>query len=291
MAKRRVMEFDLRYPGVGFDEVAGAALRRAAPELVFSNEVGYSLAVVEVREDEIVFEYRGREEAAGWSDGYQMRRVRFLPMEGSDDLFSERRERWVRARARFEWPDGGETVGRFRFVIERDHELAVKREFTLRGDNSKRLLEWFPQGSSVEFSIRCEVSVERALHLMAKTGDPRFAWTSPMHEKLPLLKRMVTRGKLGYAEADRAVGEAMDLLEMVAGQGPEKRRALDDRPFDFIEIALDSLQTDRLGVALRIAGIMVENNTALAEFGVGRQAWSEALERGLVDDWFGRSSA
>ena len=113
MTKRRVMEFDLRYPGEGFDEVAGAALRRAAPELVFSDEMGYSLSGVKVGEEEIVFEYRGREQAAGWSDGYQMRSVRFRPLAGSDDLFSERRERWVRARARFEWPDEGETVGGF----------------------------------------------------------------------------------------------------------------------------------------------------------------------------------
>ena len=33
----------------------------------------------------------------------------------------------------------------------------IKREFTLRGDNSKRLLEWFPIGDGVEFSVRCEV--------------------------------------------------------------------------------------------------------------------------------------
>lgn len=283
MAKRRIMRFDLDCPREAFGEAAGSVLLRAAHKLALSDETGYSLKEVKVSEEEIIFEYREIEQVAGWSEGCKVRSVRFRPMAGTDDLFSERRERWLRARARFEWPDEGERFGGFRFAIERDHELTMKREFVLRGDNSKRLLEWFPLGGSVEFSIRCQVSAERALDLMARTDDPRFAWTTPMRDKLPVIKRMMTRGELGYADADRAVGEAMGLLEKVAGERPGERLSLDERSFDFLDVVFDLLQDDSPHPAHCIAAAMVADKSALTEFGVSEGCWDAALERGVLE--------
>ena len=125
--------------------------------------------------------------------------------------------------------------------------------------------------------------MECALHLMAKTGAPGFAWLTPMHEKLPALKRMMTRGELGYADVDKAVGEAMDLLERVAGEGPKKRRALDERSFDFIDVAFNVLEVNLPHPARHIAAAMVEDKSALIEFGVSERCWEAALERGVLE--------